>query len=185
MSRAAPGDGGIRLSPWQQLVSLILVALGSLGGWYLVPTAPDRLPVSITESTPHLSFTATLLPPRSDQPSRMSIVVEVRPHEGMHVFAPGGEQQPVTLRIDRHPFVTAGALVYPEPSPYFLEPLQQRLLVYRTPFRLTLDLAIADGARDRRGASGQITGEFAYQACDDGICYLPVSVPVEWPGGVG
>ena len=44
----------------------------------------------------------------------------------------------------------------------------------------SLGTAIAPRARGGRTADITIKGTLTYQACDDSICYAPVSVPVAW-----
>jgi hypothetical protein len=52
------------------------------------------------------------------------------------------------------------------------------VLVYSDPFKLTMDIAV--GTVPPRAGSLKITGTLSYQACDDRVCYLPESVPLEW-----
>ena len=54
--------------------------------------------------------------------------------------------------------------------------LNETQLVYAKPFRITQQLTL------KSPPSGPVTikGSVRYQACDDTICYLPKTVPVEW-----
>jgi hypothetical protein len=55
--------------------------------------------------------------------------------------------------------------------------LNETQLVYSKPFRITQDIRfVKPGA----GAPRTIKGTLRYQACDDKICYLPTTVPVQW-----
>jgi hypothetical protein len=72
--------------------------------------------------------------------------------------------------------VTVAKAKYPAGEKYVMPALNETQLVYAKPFRITDELTLA------RNASGTITvkGSVRYQACDDTICYLPKTVPVEW-----
>ena len=49
--------------------------------------------------------------------------------------------------------------------------------VYQSPFRLTQDIVVASTAKP---GTLIVTGVLKYQACDDTICYNPVTEPVSW-----
>ena len=74
--------------------------------------------------------------------------------------------------------------IYPPPTSYHFKPLNEDVLVYETPFRLTLDITPGWTPRQREILRTQdrltIKGQLTYQACDDKVCYLPASVPFEW-----
>ena len=114
----------------------------------------------------------------------MSLVFEITPKQGMHVYAPGTQYRAVTIAIEPDPLLKVHETVYPEPSRYRFEPLNEEVLVYATPFRLLIDITAggtpAQQARLRPGARRLIKGELEYQACDDTVCYLPVTVPFQW-----
>ena len=109
---------------------------------------------------------------------KLPLYVDVTPREQMHVYAPG---QPgyiaIELKLDAAaPVTAAGKAKYPAAEKIFMPALKETQLVYGKPFRITQDVTV------RRGAPGPltVTGTVRYQACDDTICYKPVTIPVTW-----
>src|SRR5678816_973045 len=100
------------------------------------------------------------------------------PKKRVHVYAPGTKYRAVTVRLDKHAFLKMSPTVYPKPSFYVFKPLKEQVLVYSDPFKLTMTIAV--GAVTPRKGPLKITGTLSYQACDDRVCYLPESVPLEW-----
>jgi hypothetical protein len=146
--------------------------------------AASRPALAISRVTPHLTFTAALSPTVIEPGTRMSIVVDVVPKKGIHVYAPGTKYRPIAIALRPDALLRIDAPVYPKPTPYIFKPLNEEVLVYDAPFRLALDViagsADAQRARWRRGSELAIKGTLEYQACNDTVCYLPVSVPVQW-----
>jgi hypothetical protein len=75
-------------------------------------------------------------------------------------------------------------LEYPESEIYYFEPLDERVPVYQRPFSL-LQEVLPLSTRDAQAAFREmdeltLTGTLDYQACDDEVCYNPVSVPLSW-----
>ena len=147
-------------------------------------TRPAPQGAVLKRTTPHLSVTATLSPTVTSPGSRVSILVDVVPKRGMHVYAPGTQYRPIAVVLDPSPQFRVHEPVYPEPRTYLFKPLNERVLVYSSPFRLRLDVTL-DGTRDqdvqmsKRGRV-DMTGRLEYQACDDRVCYLPAKIPLEW-----
>jgi hypothetical protein len=96
----------------------------------------------------------------------------------MHVYAPGTKYRAVTVKLNSHPFLKASQPVYPKPSIYIFKPLKEQVLVYSNPFKLTMNVTV--GAVTPRMPPLKIAGTLSYQACDDRVCYLPETVPLEW-----
>jgi DsbC/DsbD-like thiol-disulfide interchange protein len=110
---------------------------------------------------------------------RVPLHVDVTPRSDMHVYAPG---QPgyigITLTLDADaPARVSGKPKYPAPRKLFMPVLNETQLVYSTPFRLTQDVTIP-----RTVSPGPLTikGTLRYQACDDTICYKPVTLALTW-----
>lgn len=140
---------------------------------------------SVTRSTPDLQVTASATDDVVAPGSRFSIVFDVTPGPGMHVYAPGKHgYQVVSVELDPRPWLTAHQIVYPPSEVYHFKPLDERVEVYRTSFRLVQDVTIAatPAAQRELGALSDVTltGRVKYQACDDTICYMPTSVPLSW-----
>ena len=54
--------------------------------------------------------------------------------------------------------------------------LKETQRVYAKPFRITQEVTLGADAPETL----TVKGTLRYQACDDTICYLPVTVPVSW-----
>lgn len=151
------------------LAAVLLLALD------VIPLAAD---VIVARNTPHLSFTASISPDVARPGGRLSLVVNVMPKKRMHVYAPGTTYRAITVTLDRHPSLKPSPPVYPKPSIYFFKPLQERVLVFSDPFKLTMSIQV--GTVPPKAAPLKITGTLSYQACDDRVCYLPETVPLQW-----
>ncbi len=117
--------------------------------------------------------------------NRFSVVLDVTPKFGMHVYAPGSHSyQVIALRINPKEGLVTHPIIYPESEIYHFEPLDERVEVYQQPFRIVQDITIPTVPEIRQravdGGSLIIDGVFEYQACDDVICYNPVVLPVSW-----
>jgi hypothetical protein len=111
------------------------------------------------------------------------LTIEIVPRAGMHVYAPGADDyQIVTLTMAEQRGIHPRPVSYPASEIYHFEPLNERIPVYQKPFTLTLDVRIEDVASNRsaKKASAGIAGRLDYQACDDKVCFAPVSVPLAW-----
>ena len=154
-------------------------------------------------STPHLELTTYLSDATITSGSRFSLVLDIEPRPGMHVYAPGAEAdgyRVITLGMESQPYVRFLPVEYPASEMYLFEPLDESEPVYMDPFILRQDVVLepirvaetARGLRPSRVAddtpqeeltfNGTLTlrGTLDYQACDDRICYDPVSIPLSW-----
>ena len=103
----------------------------------------------------------------------------------MHVYAPGAnDYRIITLTVATQPSVRLAPVQYPASEIYVFEPLNERIPVYQNPFKLIqevmLDTRPEIQAAFRGKPSLTLTGTLDYQACDDKICFNPVSVPLSW-----
>jgi hypothetical protein len=128
--------------------------------------------------TPHLRCTAALCPEVVRSGGKLSLVVNITPKRRMHVYAPGTHYRPVTVTLNKAAWLKPGKTVYPKPSIYLFKPLKEQVLVFSDKFALTTPIAI--GTIPARLKQVKISGTLSYQACDDRVCYLPQSVPIEW-----
>jgi DsbC/DsbD-like thiol-disulfide interchange protein len=100
----------------------------------------------------------------------------ITPKPKIHVYAPGQEGYiAITVTLDADQGVTAAKAKYPAGEKYVMPALNETQIVYAKPFRITQDVTIAGAAGEKT-----IKGTVRYQACDDTICYIPKTVPVEW-----
>ena len=138
---------------------------------------------AISKSTRHLAFTATLAPDIVTPGTKMSLAVDVKPKNGIHVYAPGTTYRPIAIAIEPNPALKVEHVIYPPPVSYLFKPLNESVLVYERPFRLTLGMTVAGTPAQLAALTASrliITGQLTYQACDATVCYLPVSMPLEW-----
>lgn len=143
-------------------------------------------PVAATEvSTGHLTVTSYPSHPEISVGSHFSLALDVDPGSGMHVYAPGASgYRVIGLTIDPQPFVRLLPMEYPASEIYHFEPLDERVPVYQKPFTLLQDVFVeatpAAAAALRDQPTVTLNGSLEYQACDDRLCYDPVSVPLSW-----
>jgi hypothetical protein len=143
-------------------------------------------PVSATKlSTSHLDATAYPSDADISVGNRFTIAVDVTPKPGLHVYAPGAAgYRVVTLAIAEQPAIRVLPIQYPPSEVYHFVPLNERVAVYQKPFRLLREVVVEGTPQAQAALRGTstltITGALEYQACDDKICFNPVSVPVSW-----
>ena len=107
---------------------------------------------------------------------KTTLFLDVTPKPKMHVYSPGQEGYiAIALTLDTDPGVVAAKAKYPAGEKYVMPALNETILVYGKPFRITQAVTIRPSAGPKT-----IKGSLRYQACDDQICYLPKTVSVEW-----
>lgn len=156
-------------------VASILLKLGDPGH----EVAAQRL------STEHVEITTYVSDQAIAPGTLFSIVADITPRPGMHVYAPGKHSyKVVTLRLNAQPFMVTRPLRYPAPEIYLFKPLNERVEVFQKRFRLIQDVAFEASPNARKVLASMetvtITGALEYQACDDKICFLSQSVPVTY-----
>jgi len=145
-----------------------------------------RTPVAaIQASTEHLDLKAYPSDPSASLGTRFSLAVEVRPKRRMHVYAPGATgYRVIILTIKPQPHVRTMPVQYPASESYYFKPLNEWVPVYQRPFTLVMDVVPDATAEARKALAGKselvLDGTLEYQACDDKICYNPVSIPLSW-----
>jgi DsbC/DsbD-like thiol-disulfide interchange protein len=145
-------------------------------------TAPASEPIT----TRHLSIATSTSAATVARGGRVSLVVEITPKEKMHVYAPGQPDViPVSLTLTPGEAAAAKPAQFPQPEKREFKELGETHLVYSRPFRIVQDVTIpAARTGSKRTASAEasltVKGVLKYQACDETICYAPVTVPVTW-----
>ncbi len=162
-------------------VSNILLRLGTVPG--SGATEGTRI------ATDHLQATAYASDAVVAPGTLFSLVLDVEPRPGMHVYAPGaGTYRAIGLKLNPNPMLNVRPTHYPDAETYFFAPLNEQVPVFQRPFRLTVDLAIATSREVREAlqdtSSMTIHGTLEYQACDDAVCYLPQEIPVSFTVGL-
>ena len=145
-------------------------------------------PIEAVEgTTAHLKFTAYASDPAITVGTRFSVALEIEPKPGMHLYAPGAEElgyRVTGLSLAPTPHVRFEPVEYPPSEIYHFEPLDERVPVYQAPFTL-LQEAVVSGAPGTEEALAEVdavtlSGALDYQACDDRLCFDPVSVPLSF-----
>ena len=137
-------------------------------------------------TTKHLTVSTSVTPSAVAPGARVSLTLEVTPKPAMHVYAPGQKDYiPISLTLEANDAVTVHLVQFPKPEKLFQKDLGETQLIYTKPFRIVQDVTVARtrAVLDRAAGAGAtltIKGALKYQACDDAICYAPVTVPVAW-----
>ncbi|SVA40293.1 uncharacterized protein METZ01_LOCUS93147, partial [marine metagenome] len=142
---------------------------------------------AIEGATAHLKLTAYPSNPNITVGTRFSVAVDIEPNENMHLYAPGAEQmgyRVVGLTLAEVPHIRFEPVEFPDSEIYHFEPLDERVPVYQQPFTL-LQEAVVSGEPEAAEALAEIdavtlSGTLDYQACDDTLCFDPVSVPLSF-----
>jgi peroxiredoxin len=163
--------------PYQErtTVARIMLALGE----HAKPAAARRI------TTDHLEITTYTSDEVVAPGSVFSIVFDIVPRQGIHVYAPGPHTYKiVTFNLAPTPLLIARPVEYPPSEIYFFAPLKERVPVFQKPFRLTQSMAFSTTPESRAALAkldqATINGTLAYQACDDRVCFLPQSIPVSY-----
>jgi peroxiredoxin len=156
----------------------------------LLRMAAGSPPVQATKAaTDHLELTTYPSDSTVAPGTRFTLALDVTPKRGMHVYAPGASNyRIIALSMTPVPGVRMMPLRYPASEIYHFKPLNERVQVYQKPFTLLMDL-VPEGTPDARKlyagkAELVLNGTLEYQACDDKICYNPVSLPLSWRVGL-
>ena len=159
-------------------VSSLLIKLGGKPGASVAATKV---------STKHLDITTWPSDPAVAPGNRFSLVMEVEPHTRIHVYAPGAEKEGyrvISFELQPNAAIRAFPMQYPVSEIYYFKPLNERVPVFQKPFRMVQELLLDGTPASQNALRGQqeltLTGALKYQACDDKVCYTPVSVPLSW-----
>jgi DsbC/DsbD-like thiol-disulfide interchange protein len=149
--------------------------------WVVLALGPS--PQAAQVETKHVTV-ATSAPAGAVAPgSRVSLVIDVAPKPEMHVYAPEQKELiPISLVLEANRAVKAHPARFPKPEKF--KPLDEIQFVYSKPFRIVQDVTVSTTTAPHRakaaGTTLTIKGALKYQACDNSICYAPVTVPVAW-----
>lgn len=146
----------------------------------------SQAPVDATRvAGPHVDVVSYSTDTEIAAGNRFAVAVQITPHPGMHVYAPGANSYRIVgVSITPQPDLRVVPMSYPESEPYVFKPLNERVPVYQKPFTLVQELVLEGTSAAQAARRGQPTytvqGAFQYQACDDKVCFNPVSVPLTW-----
>lgn len=143
-------------------------------------------PVAATKvAGPHVTLTTYPSDPSVAAGNRFALAIQVDPRPGVHVYAPGASgYKVINVSITPQPFVRVLPMTYSASETYFFKPLNERVPVFQKPVTLVQELVLegtqAAQAAYRGKESITVEGTLDYQACDDKVCFNPVSVPLKW-----
>jgi hypothetical protein len=152
----------------------------------LVRTGVHGASVAATKvSGAHLDLTTYPSDAEIAPGNRFSLVLDVNPGPGIHVYAPGAKgYRPIALTIAAQPGIRVLPIQSPASQTYFFEPLNERVPVYQQPFRLVQEVILEGTQQAQAALRGKenvtLTGMLDYQACDDKQCFNPASVSLSW-----
>ena len=135
-------------------------------------------------STAHLKLTSWASDATVRGGNRFALGLDIELNEKMHVYSPAVNGYiPIDWRMEDAGGLTHYEAEYPEGKTLHLPAIDESVPVYEGSVRLVRDVMVGQ-ARELGGLlqDGKLTirGSLRYQACDDRMCYLPSTVPVEW-----
>lgn len=141
---------------------------------------------STTIRADHVNVAVTAPQTRVHPGNRLTLIVEITPDPGVHVYAPGAAAlgyHPVALTVEPPPHCIVFPPRYPDGDLMEFPALNETAPVYSRPTRILIDVAL--GSRQELAdalAAGTlvIRGRLTLQACDERACYAPQDIPVAW-----
>jgi len=111
---------------------------------------------------------------------RVRALLEVSVPEGFHLQSNAPRDPSLiatTLTFQTTPGVRAEEVVYPKATDFILEGQREPLAVFERRFLVGVQLSVAAGT-----AAGpiEVPARFRYQACNDKLCFAPVTADVRW-----
>jgi hypothetical protein len=129
--------------------------------------------------TPHITMATSASAGEARPGSAIRLFVDVIPDPKVHVYAPGAKDYlPITLVVTPRPEIKVGKLAYPKSQDWYFEPLKEHVPVFQAPFRLEQTVTLSGSLK--AGDKVTVAAVLNYQACDDVVCFNPVSAPVSW-----
>ena len=140
-------------------------------------------------ASPQLEITSFATDSTVAAGTQFSLVLDVRPAPGVHVYAPGVTgYKPIALSIAAQPGIVMRSAQYPAAEDYHFKPLNEHVQVFQRPFRIVQDVVIDASPQGQAALKDMtaltITGVLNYQACDDKVCFTPQTVPLTWTVGL-
>jgi hypothetical protein len=152
----------------------------------LVRAAGHGASVAATKvSGTHLDLTTYPSDPAIAPGNRFSLVLDIKPGPGIHVYATGATgYRAIALNLTPQAGIRVLPVQFPASQTYFFKPLNEHVPVYQKPFTVVQEL-ILEGTQEAQAAlrgkeNLTLTGTLDYQACDDKECFNPASVPLSW-----
>jgi peroxiredoxin len=120
---------------------------------------------------------------------RIELTIDVILNEKIHVYAPGGANNlPIGWELQSRSGYNPEPVNFPAPETGITPSTHEKTLVYSGRFQLSRTIAIGlDNRETLKSVDSQgnllIKGAFSFQACNERICFLPRSIPLEWKLG--
>jgi thiol-disulfide isomerase/thioredoxin len=106
--------------------------------------------------------------------SAYDLVLQVMPHQGMHVYAPGAKgYTTIALTFPVMKDASVAPARFPKAEDYYFAPTKEHLPVYQSSFEIVVPATVA-------GTTRAMNATLTYQACDDRLCYAPQTLPVSF-----
>lgn len=161
------------------LALLVVLVAGSSA--IAQPVRSETMHLVVSASTDH----GTVVPGR-----RISLIFEISPKRGMHVYAPGKhDYQVIGVSLDPQPWIKIQPIKYPPSEIHDFPELNEKVEVYSKSFTLVQDFTVpltSDVRKQLASVSSlTVTGLLTYQACDEKVCYAPAKIPVKFVFQVG
>jgi thiol:disulfide interchange protein DsbD len=110
----------------------------------------------------------------------LQAALEIRLPDGLHANSNKPRQEyliPMVLSITPPPGVSVAEIVYPEPTDLKQDSEELPLAVFERDFVIGVRLNV-EGAT--KPGDVQVPAQLRYQACDDKMCYKPVTLDTSW-----
>ena len=156
----------------------------------LVAVRAVAVNAATTISTAHVEIVAKASVETVVPGGRFTLMLDVTPHPGIRVYAPGAAgYKAVALTLEPRPTVRPRPVKYDASEIYFFKDLNERVPVYQKPFTVRQDVVLLATSQAQSALRGKdslsLSGVLDYQACNDEVCFIPVSVPVSWTVSIG
>jgi hypothetical protein len=154
--------------------SILVQQFGAPAGGAHVTKQSKQLQVSLSASTDTIATG-----------QHVSLVLDIDLKPKMHVYAPGVEHYiPIEWQMAESDAAKFEAVKWPKSEKLYLQAIDETVPVYKDTFRAVRDIVFAPDGKLKPlvNEKGEITihGTLKYQACDDKMCFVPVSVPLDW-----
>jgi hypothetical protein len=116
---------------------------------------------------------------------RFTLVADFQLQPKMHVYAPSVQGYiPIRFEIEPSPYFTVHPTEYPPAEDLYLAAIKETVPVFQGSYQVRQDITmLGNDVLDpvlKGNKEIKVRGRLRYQACDDKICYLPQTIPLEW-----
>ena len=110
---------------------------------------------------------------------RLTLTLDIELKPKMHVYAPGVQHYiAIDWQMADSDMAKAQPATWPKAQMLHLDAIDETVPVYTDKLRVTRNISLAPDIK--KASFVTLTGTLKYQACDDRMCYIPASVPLEW-----